>query len=64
VHTPALFDTRTVPTEAMDWLASWVGVTLDLSWGEQKRRLFLAHLRKYSASAGRGRSRARHPAHA
>jgi len=59
-HTPALFDTRTVPFEYMDWLASWLGLTLDLTWDERKRRLFLAHaaqiFRERGTKAGLERS--------
>jgi len=51
-RTPALFDTRTVGFEYMDWLASWLGLTLDLSWDERKRRLFLSHAPQYYRERG------------
>jgi phage tail-like protein len=51
-HTPTLFDTRTVGFEYMDWLASWLGLTLDLSWDERKRRLFLSHAPQYYRERG------------
>lgn len=51
-HTPALFDTRTVGFEYMDWLASWLGLTLDLSWDERKRRLFLSNAPQYYRERG------------
>ncbi|HEY3301930.1 MAG TPA: phage tail protein [Candidatus Binatia bacterium] len=38
-----LFDVRSVPREYLEWLAGWFGVTLDPSWDDAKRRLFIRH---------------------
>jgi phage tail-like protein len=42
-HVETLFDTRSVPAEYLDWLADWLGTSLDFTWGESTRRLFLSH---------------------
>jgi phage tail-like protein len=42
-HVETLFDTRSVPAPYLDWLASWLGASLDFTWSERTRRLFLAH---------------------
>lgn len=36
-----LFDTRTAPGHYLDWLAGWLGGTLDADWEDWRRRLFI-----------------------
>ncbi|ARA94266.1 hypothetical protein AWN76_014630 [Rhodothermaceae bacterium RA] len=38
-----LLDTRTLDGDYLDWLAGWLGVTLDPAFDEARRRLFLDH---------------------
>jgi phage tail-like protein len=34
----AYFDPRPTPSDFLDWLAGWVGLSLDQNWSEQQRR--------------------------
>ncbi len=47
-----LFDPRTVPSEYLDWLASWIGVSFDFTWTTATRRFFLANAPKFFQSRG------------
>lgn len=47
-----LFDAHTVPADFLEWLAGWMGATLDEAWTERKKRVFLAN--SMSMFAGRG----------
>lgn len=38
-----LFDVRSAPADALEWLAGWYGVALDPVWTEAKRRQFIRH---------------------
>jgi phage tail-like protein len=37
-----LMDVHTVPTDALEWLASWIGLALDPGWSDYQRRLLIA----------------------
>jgi phage tail-like protein len=47
-----LFDSRTVPAEYLAWLASWLGISFDLTWTEQTRRFFLANAPRFFQTRG------------
>lgn len=37
----SLFDTRTSPSEFLDWLGGWLGAFIDPSWDDDRKRLFI-----------------------
>ena len=43
VAATTLFDPRVAPADALPWLATWYGVTLDPAWTVAQRRFFLRH---------------------
>ena len=47
-----LFDSRTVPAEYLSWLASWLGISFDFTWGEALQRFFLANAPRFFQTRG------------
>lgn len=47
-----LFLVASAPAEALEWLASWFGISLDPSWSEAKQRLFLKHAMDFFSYRG------------
>ncbi len=48
----ALFDTRLIAPEYLEWLAAWLSATLDAGWPGDRRRFFLAHAWRMFAERG------------
>jgi phage tail-like protein len=54
-HVGYLFDPRSAPTDALDWLAGWLGLTLDPLWQDVNQRLQPAGNGSAAAAADRRR---------
>ncbi len=39
----ALLDTRSTPSEYLEWLAGWLGAQPDATWDDRRQRLFIDH---------------------
>jgi phage tail-like protein len=50
-----LFDVESAPAEALEWLGQWLGVALDPSWEDHRRRLFVRHAMDFFAVRGTAR---------
>jgi len=42
VQAQYLMDVNTIPSEAVDWLASWLGLVMEPGWTDYQRRLLIA----------------------
>jgi phage tail-like protein len=47
-----LLHPQTVPTDWLDWLASWFDLALDPLWDDTRRRLFLANAMRFFSARG------------
>ena len=58
----AYFDPRLTPPDFLDWLAGWVGLTLDETWPLERRRALVANAVRLYARRGTARGLAEHVA--